>query len=468
MAPPAGRVEFAFGDDTLEPTPTWHTMDDEFPGLISSYSIDRGRSFELDRVDTGRATITLNDTEGVFDPSNPFNPINVYGDIQPLKQARLALWNPVLEDWYTRFRGFVESYEYDYHPSQRVNQVRIQLVDLFEIVSTIEMFPGYFGHTCPPEHAGNVFFEDTTDGDVHGMQIRVESILAPAGFGTPPTLGGCGIPSVMYDVFSGNVSLHESVYSPGESAMAAIQEAVDAEFPGVGNIYCDRLGIFSVHGRYARFDPVGTSTATGWDFHDWKAGDGAAVAASSTDTAHIRGFSTSRDLAKVINQATASPVTTESGAAYDTHILAQTVEDTLSKGLYGIRPWSTQNLITKEGVTDGLLGAGADWDETKLFGQYYIDNYGEPRERVTSISFRSSDLGMTGTAANWDFLCRCDLNDRVAITIGSPGGGGKTGELYFIEGIHQEVTHMNDTMDEVTLTLDLSPADYFSDSPFAT
>ena len=111
--------------------------------------------------------------------------------------------------------------------------------------------------------------------------------------------------------------------------MAAIQDAVDAEFPGVGNVYGDRLGRLCVHGRYARFDPVATAAETaGWDFHDWKAGDGAAVAASPTDTAHIRGFSISRDLGKVINLALASPNTDDDDADFE----AQVVQDATSKG----------------------------------------------------------------------------------------------------------------------------------------
>ena len=378
------------------------------------------------------------------------------------------MWNPVLEAWYSRFRGFVESYQYEYHPSQQVNTVTITLVDLFEIVSTIEMFPGFFGHTAPAPHKGNVFFEDTEDDDLHGMQIRVHSILKPAGYGTPPTLGGCGIPDAFFNVFSGNVSLHESTYSPGESAMAAIQEAVDAEFPGVGTIYCDRQGVFQVHGRYARFDPVTTEAETsGWDFNDWAAGDGAAVQGSPSDTAHIRSFAVSRDLAKVINQATASPVSALDAAAFQNKILAQTVEDGTSKGLYGIRPWSASNLITKQGVPPSAP-IRDDWQETKRFAQYYVDNYAAALDRVTQIGFRSSDLAATGSAANWDFLCRCDLNDRVMLVIGSPGGGGISGDQYYIEGIHQEVKPLNDLLDDVTLTLDLSPADYFLDSPFGT
>ena len=95
-------------------------MDDLLP--VAEYQIDRGRAYELDRVDTGRATIQLHDIEGLLDPTNTGGAY--YGDIQPLKQARLALWNPVLEDWYTRFRGFVSSYEYDFDPSQLVNRSR--------------------------------------------------------------------------------------------------------------------------------------------------------------------------------------------------------------------------------------------------------------------------------------------------------------------------------------------------------
>ncbi len=441
---------------------------------IADYTIDRGRSFELDKVDTGRAVINLHDQEGNFDPTNVFGP---WGDadesalrLQPLKQARLAVWDPVREDWFTRFRGFIESYVNEYDPSQRVNRVTITLVDLFEIVSAVLMFPGNFGD--PPPSNDVVFMESTPDGDVHGMQIRVKDILGePSGSGGDSdfSLGSVGLNAAFYQVFSGNVSLHEGVYSPGQSAMDAIMESVDAEFPGVGNVYCDRFGVLCVHGRFARFDPVGTAAATGgvWDFHDWKAGDGAAVNSSPTDTAHLRTFSMSRDLSKVINVASASPKSEDTVADFTTQVVVETPVQ-LSKAAYGIRAWSTDGLLTKEGVTDGLTGAGADWQECKLFAQYYVDNYKVPRNRIEQITFRSMDVNTAGAAANWELLTECDLNDRVAITITGPGGGGFTDHMFFIEGIHEEHKPLNDSMDDITLTLDLSPADYFQDSPFAT
>lgn len=467
----------AFDDVTLEPDPNWTDMDEIM--RVASYDIERGRSYELDRVDTGRATITINDIDGLLDPTNPGSPFTT--EIQPLKQARLAVWDPVREDWFTRFRGFVESYEYEFHPSQLVNVVTINLVDIFEIVAAVEMFPGFFGHPIPDVNAEAigqvVFFEDTATGDLHGMKRRVEAILS-GDIGPPATLGDCGIDPDFYDVFSGNVSLHEASYSPGASAMEAIQEAVDAEFPGVGNVYGDRLGRLCVHGRYARFDPVTTSQVAGdWDFRQWKAGDGAAVLLSPTDTAHIRAFAMSRDLGKVINHAMASPKTNNLDPNFET----QVVQDNTSKGLYGIRPWSTQNLLTKEGVTDGLVSGPpwnpedrTDWDETKLFAHYYVDNYKDPETRISRVTFRSQDLDESGAAANWEFLSECDLNDWVSITIASPGGGSIEFDAghplhnkYFIEGIHEEHRPLNDTMDDVTLTIDLSPADYFSESPFS-
>ena len=375
MPPPAARFSIAFDDAANMVLPEWYALDELYPSLVTEYTIDRGRSFELDRCDTGRATVTLMDQDGVLDPTNPSSP---YVDkIQPLKQAAIARWNPVEEEWQTRFRGFIDSYEYEFHPSQLVNRVTIELVDIFEVVSAVEMMPGYFGLPqvdTPAESKGQVYFAATPDDDLHGMQIRVNQILDNA-----------AIPDEFKVVFTGNVSLRKAVYSPGESAMAAIQEAVDAEFPAVANVYADRLGRLCVHGRFARFDPDGTAASYGnWDFQDWKAGDGAAVAASPTDTAHIRGFSMSRDASKVINRAMATPIDVA-----DVNVPGQIVQNVPSQDEHGLRPWSAQNLLTKQGLVPGQHRDHLE--ETKTFADYYVRNYVQPQNRVSSITFRSID-----------------------------------------------------------------------------
>lgn len=446
-------VSLAFNDNTLEPSPTWTRLDNGVT-RVASYTIDRGRQFELDRTDGGRATVTINDIDGTLDPTNATGPY--YGLIQPLIQAAIARWNPVLQEWQTRFRGFVEDFTYEFNPAAYVdaqghtvgvNQLTISLVDIFEILNAIEMLPGEFGDPPPSESAGQVFFEDTS---------------GPASDRILQVLQNAGIPVSWYVVFSLNVSVQETVYSPGESAMTPIQEAVDAEFPGVANAYTDRFGRLAVHGRLAKFSPASVAAGAGdstWDWHHWHAGDGAAVAASPSTTAQIRQFAFTRGLAQVINSATATPINIA-----DADVAGQTCLDSVSIGTFGIRSWSAQNLLTKTGLLDG----SDDLTETKRFAQYHVDNYAEPRNRVTQIAFRPIRPTQTGAAINWRLLCEVDISDQIDITIASPGGGGFNAEPFFVEGIHESVVGRINTdgqsYDDVTITLDVSPQAYFTDS----
>lgn len=464
----SSRVSVAFDQDTLAWDVFWTELDVDYPSLVTSWSIDRGRQYELDRCDTGRATVTIADRDGVLDPSNPDHD----WELGPLLQVRLMRHNPVTDVWSTRFRGFIEELNYEWHPSQKVNVLTMDLVDIFEIIATVEMHPGHFGDSPPSGSEGQVFFEDTpTSAPPWGMQTRVWAVLGPF---------GVGLADEWHNVFSGNVAIHETIYSAGESAMTAVQEACDAEFPSVGNVYADRKGVLQVHGRYARFDPVGTAAATtGWDFHDWKAGDGAAVAASPDDTAHIRVFGTNRGLSKIVNQGMAVPIrNTDFTPPGDADIAGQVVQASGSIAKYGIRPWSAQNLLTKYGITDDLVAL----DECKRFAQYYVDNYKAiktiggvdhraPITRIPSVGFRSMHPEADGAGANWALLSTCDIGDRLTVTIAAPGGGGFSGDdlasQHLVEGVHEEVHPLQPGYDDVTLTLDLSPFAYQESNPFA-
>jgi hypothetical protein len=441
----------AFDDDTLAETPTWTRLDNGVT-RVASYTIDRGRQFELDQTDGGRAEIQISDVDGTLDPTNALG--TYYGKIEPLLQAGIARWNPVLEEWQTRFRGFVAEYDYDFDPSQRVNRLTLSLVDIFEILNAIEMQPGQFGDTPPAEVAGQVFFDDANVDD------RILQIY-----------GDAGIPAGFYVTFSGNVGLYEATYSPGEPSLTPIQEAADAEFPGVSNYYPDRFGRACFHGRLAKFDPVGTAATTTtdrWDFQQWHAGDGAAVAASPSTMAHIRQFSFNRGLSKIFNQALATPV-----GIKDSDVAGQLVQDLTSIGLRGIRSWpSRQNLLTRTGLLDGSTALV----ETKRFATYVVDNYADPRDRVTLLGFRPMRPDATGAAANWKLLSQVDIADQINITVASPGGGGFTDEPFFVEGVHEQVDGRirqgvasdAEGYDNVTLTLDVSPMAYFDTNPFPT
>jgi hypothetical protein len=444
MAAPEARFALAFDQPALTVDPDWTPLDDT-PNLVAGYQIDRGRQYELDKTDTGRATVTINDIDGVLDPTNPTGPYT--GSIVPLTPAIIRRRNPVTDTWHTRYRGFVEDYQYEFDPSQRFNRLTLTLVDIFEILSVMEFTPGNFGQTpttdppLPADSAGQVWYPNQT------MKDRVEAIL-----------GNAGIPDDLAIVFTGNVRVQGTVFSPGESVMGGIQEAVDAEFPGgPSNVYTDKFGRLAIHGRLAKFDPVGTYESADpgtWDFNQWKAGDGAAVVAHPSTTAQIRQFGFNRGLSKVINSALSTPKGIADSAVQD-----QLVQDLDSIGRYGIRSWSAQNLITSTGILDDADAL----EETFKYAQYMVANYATPKDRITTIGFRSIGLGAPGAAATWALLSDVDIADTIQVTVGSPGGGGFDLEPYFVEGVHEQAQPLGTGYDDVTLTLDLSPRAYFTD-----
>lgn len=442
-----GIFSLAFGENTLEWNPSWTALDQEYPSLVTSYTIDRGRSFEADRTDTGRATVEIADRDGILDPTNSSGPF--FGMIEPLLQAGIASYNPVADTWNSRFRGFVDDLNYSFDPSQQVNKLTITLVDIFEILNAIEMQPGEFGD--PPPEGGIIYFAEAQ------VDERIEQVL---GLPLADPLNA-GIPAEWRVIFSGNVNLYAASYSAGQTVMEVIQEAADGEFPGVAsNVYTDRHGRLCFHGRLAKFDPEGVEANAGdpdiWTFREFTAGDGAAVLAAPSITSHIRRFGFNRGLSKVINSAFATPNRATGTPLTDAEISAQVVQDLTSIGLRGFRSWSATDLLTK-GHKAPLTST--DLEETHRFSEFMVANYKNPTNRVSEIAFMSKRPDSVGAGPTWNLICRSDIGDACAINIDSPGGGGFNGTDFFIEGIHEECRPLNPEYDHITVTLDLSPRD---------
>jgi hypothetical protein len=451
------RIGVAFDDVTLEPTPTW-TYLTATDNLVASYSIDRGRAFEFDKTDTGTATVTFIDRDHVLDPTNTTGPY--YTKLEPLRQIQIELLNPHTDLYQPRFRGFIEDYDYGIDADTRLGRLTITCVDLFAILTAIEMQPvpmvghptlAAFGVDLASQLAqGNIYFQNDRAND------RIVGVM-----------GNAGIPVEFYVVFTLNVNVLPSPYAPSENVLQVVQDAADAEFPTVANVYCDRFGRMCVHGRMARFDPVGTSTDAGtakWDYHHWHAGDSAAVAAHPLDNtaaayAQLRQLAFNRGLSKVINSA----LCTWNGIAPGL-IAGQYVNDTTSIGTYGWRSWSAENLYVDSGILTGNTGP----DECLAFAQWIVDNFAEPRNRITLLGFRTMAADWPGSIKTWDLLTRCDIGDMVDVTENDATGGVFNAEPFFIEGIHEQVVPLNPDMADVTITLDVSPDAYFPpDSPLA-
>jgi hypothetical protein len=461
MAIPAGggRVQLAFDETSpLVWAPAWTNLD-QHPNLISQFTIDRGRAYELDQTDGGRATIDVTDPTGLLDPTNPAGPY--FGKIEAGVQVRLQAWDPERDVWEPRFRGWISDMDYEYDPSQQfAGRLQIEATDIFDWLGNQQMLPGKYGNPPPADSEGQIYFQEA-NADERIIQ----------------TLGNAAVPTDFYVVFSLNVTVPPGTYSPGESPLEAIQDAVEADLPAVANAYPDRFGRLAVHGRQAKFDPAGVAsgaTPGAWDWHHWQAGDLTRVQATPGAVAQLRRFRFQRGSSKVINQAMATPqwVLQTAGPPpvwrppTEAEIAAQTYEDFASQDKYGVRPWSAQNLQTDQSLVDG---AGS-LVETKRFAQFRVDNYAVARDRVAGVQFRSIRPGRVGSQITWKLLTQIDIADQIDLSVAPSAaaeGGGFLDEAYYVEGIHETVAPLNPDYDNITIELDLSPAAYYANNPWA-
>lgn len=448
------RVSLALNQGALVADPDWTDITALEANLVAGYEINRGREFELDQTDTGSYTVTVKDRNGILDVTNSSSPI--YGGDLPLGpdlQILVELWNPVTEEWSTRFRGWTSTFDYTLDPSGRIGFLNIRCYDIFALLTRIEMQPGQFGDQPPGAAAGGrdgvIFFDDATfKGRIDQVGTNAIGATAWAAFAV---------------VFTGNVNLLEGLHSPGENPMDPIQQACDGEFPGVSNVYPDRFGRLAAHGRLAKFDPAGTwlsiagddaSRDALWAWRHWKIGDDAACAASPGTYAQLRPpFSWALDDEKVINSALAYPKNLKERLIAD-----QYVDDAVSKGIRGYMSWSKENLLTKSGILTGKTGP----EECKAFGQFYVNNYAEPRNRFTALSTATVRPSHPTAAETWAMLCGSDIGDRVDVTVSHPGGGGFNLEPGFIEGIHETAVPHDGVHAYVTQSYDVSPMAYFT------
>lgn len=439
-----GRVSIGLAADMLDPNPTWTVIDTVRDNLVARIEIEDGRQSEQDETERGTCLVYLNDTTGLFDPNNPSSP---YFGVLDSKPIAIAVWNPVDSEWVPQWRGTIDDIRSVLHPATSNGEsilanVVIEAVDIFDYLARAEMQIGVSGDPTPAGSEGTIFYED---GEVNTRIIQ--------------QLTDAGVDPDMYVVFDGNVDVLESQYDAGDSFLPALQEAADAEFPGLANIYVDKLGRFVFHGRFARLDPDGV-IADGpvspdvWDFNRWKAGDGGAIEGDA-DNAQVREFAFGRPRELLINSAISYPEKESDGSALDeTKIPAQLSTDVTSIGQHGIHGRSDTGLIIKGHKTNGDDG----WDQTKKFSDFWVAYYAQPLDRVERIVFKSVEPDDPRATSTWGLLTGVSISDTVDVTIGYPGGIGFSSARYYVEGRRMTIEPLDTSFDMVTLELNLSPA----------
>ena len=438
-------ISLAPDDTAMAASPTWERIDTAYN--VQSFTVDRGRASEMSRTDTGTATIEIVDKTGAFDPTNPsghfFGRLTAGVPMGPLVQARIELQNPLTSVWTTLFRGFISAIQWVPYRREDHANVTLELVDGLAFLAACEMAPSATGGVADFGHEifeGNIVFHEDTN--LNAVQTRINKVLDQASW-----------PAGLREIFTGNVQLQETVYPPRSTVLSVIQDAADAEFPDVSNVYIGgprSPGNIVFHGRLARFNPADTS----YNINRWNVGDDAAAAA---DTANVCRLSPplvpSLDDTLLYTSALATPQNIADG-----DIAAQYVTNATAVGKKGLRTWSAENLATRGGA--GTTGE----DECKKFAYYIRDNYGTPKVRVGQLTIKSRNTSSVWAAATWNLICKIDISDIVHVKTTHSGGGGFDTDFY-VEGIHY-AARPGPGVPYIELTLDVSPKGYYDVNPF--
>jgi hypothetical protein len=445
-------VAVAFTAGPLVVSPTWTYLDAVAGIRVQEWTISRGRPDELQKTSTGTATVTIADLNGVFDPTNGASAY--FPDVLPDRQAMIRLYDPVDATWHTLFRGYIDDIDYDvqsftYDSGAVVHGVlfvTLNLVDAFGWLNDHELMPGVAGDPPPTGSEGRVFYEDTAGS----VGDRITAVLADVGW-----------PSGLSSVFSGNVKVTETVYEPGTTALAALFDAADAEFPGVANLFVKTDGTVTFHGRQARFRP----DVAGYGINRRDVGD-PSVTVSDATICPISELQFSLGKTQLYNSVLVVPQDKTVGVPpTDTDIAAQLLEDSTSITAHGKKGLTFTDLLTVEGIATGNTAL----QETRLMATYYRDNYKDPLPRITRMVFKSRDPSERLADPLWKMICRCEISDLLSVTTAHVGGGGfaDTGNQgYYVEGIRYTCRPASTRVHDVRLEVDVSPQALFTNNPF--
>ena len=405
---------------------------------VVHWETHRGRNNEFDKTEAGTAQIVLQNRDGLFDPLKADSIYTIPGNLLPMRQVTITanspehptVWNPV-------FTGFIEGWEYT-RRGPRHGQCTLSCVDGFEILQQAQVQP------VKNSAQGGHFFP------VQDVKDRIRAGLQFAGW-----------PAARSSLFSGNVAVQKIIYPVGSSMLQVIQDAADAEFPGVANFYMDKRGWACFRGREFRLDPfnddwdqpssppAGTASRSAYLY---RFGDDQAIQADPT-------LLPIADLSWTFNQQHLYNWVTIIPAEWDERdYWKQQVTDSVLAKKYGKRDLTISGLLTYAGTAASPVQTAGQ--ECRRFARYYLQNYKHPKVRANVLEVHSK----FEDDRIWDFLLNVELSDVVELWTVNPGGGGFAGEQFYVDGIHNVVNAEGDWPEWVS-TYDLSPRGHYEYFP---
>jgi hypothetical protein len=387
VAPPVPTVlpsvicELSLTDPTLGPAWT------DITPYLKSFSVKRGRNFELDRTEAGTATVVLDNSDGRFEPLNPYGAY--YGSLKRYRRVRLrAFW---AGSFYPIFNGFI-------------TQLPETILGLANAEASISLSDGFVA-------LSQCLLSSTYA--VEKSDVRIGHVLDDALWTTGSAwtlgdqfLGALGISTVLGPAGDRQVD-------PGQALLdtitlnntSALQHIQDVQATEDGWIFVSADGTFVFYSRNRRTAQSNLSTMQ--TFGD-RPGSQELMYVNVVLNDDVPIYNT----VQVTRSATGS--------------VPQKAQDNASRSSYFVQSLQLQSLVTDDATATAMAN-------------YYVNRYKEPKQRIATLV-----LDGTGDPQKlWPQILGREIADPVTVRVRppvTPWGSVTIEQPSWIEGIEHTWT----------------------------
>lgn len=425
---------------------------------VRSVTTNRGRRRALERFGTGTATITLDNRDRSFDPTNTASPyynatVGVTGVVPSIPVVIRATWNGVT---YPIFRGFIDSWTFNYSDAGIGDATAtISCSDAFKPLSSII---GGLPSSASISSSGTASFDiaistpsdgggfgtssiDVTgSGDTGDINVSGDVATTPIiGNGTDlpglrikTILDAIGWPDNLRDIDEGTTYL-----APQDATKTPLDMLQEAAAADSGVIYVDDDGTVIFADRDAiisdeRSITVQSSYDTTIEFGK-----------KFVNTSIVYDDSLIYNIVKIDRK-----VTSAAGgeALTGTTVVVSNAE---SISLYGARTLAIEVPIVSNLGADTTYGQ----NRAKDLALFLASQYANPELRPEEIRFAPQG----GPAVLYPDLLSRKIRDRVTVKFAVPGGGDAVDRDCFVESVGHAITPGS-----WTTTFGLSSASFYT------
>ena len=408
---------------------------------VRTINTNRGRRRALERFGTGTATITLDNRDRSFDPTNTASPyynatVGVTGVVPSIPVVIRATWNGVT---YPIFRGWIDSWTFSYSDAGNGDAVAtVSCSDAFKPLSNII---GGLPSSASISSSGTASFDigisTPSDGGGYGVSSidvtgsgSTGDINVSGGVSTTPIIGtGTDLPGLRIETILDAIGWPDNLrdIDEGTTYLAAqdatktpldmLQEAAAADS---GVIYVDDDGTVIFADRDAIIsEDRSINVQSTYDTTD-------AAGKKFVETSIVYDDSLIYNIVKIDRK-----VTTAAGGEEltGTTVIVSNAE---SISLYGARTLAIEVPIVSTLGSDTSYGQ----NRAKDLALFLASQYANPELRPEQIRF--APQGDPSTLYP-DLLSR-KIRDRVTVKFAVPGGGSAVQRDCFVESVGHTIT----------------------------